>query len=162
MVYDPTSSLDALLRSNGIAPVQLPDETGTAEQAAKAVGCSTRQIMKSLLLMSDNGPVFVLAAGDRQVDLEIISSLLAITGLRMARATEVKDLTGFAIGGVPPVGHLTKVPTVMDIRLLDNRLIYAAAGNRFRVFPVEPELLREMADARVMPVSASGSGSAET
>ncbi len=140
----PHEVLAALLDQHGLQIQELPAETGTAVEAAKAVGVSTAQIVKSLVLVDDSGILIVLASGDRKIDLALLAARLSTTSLRMATGREVKAATGFAIGGVPPIGHLTSFPIYLDRRLLDQPLVYAAAGTPHRVFRIEPELLRRI------------------
>jgi len=133
--------------------MEMPEETATVEQAAAAIGSTQRQIVKSLLLVADSGPILVLAAGDRRVDVAHVARQLGLDSVRMARAEEVKRITGFSIGGVAPFGHDTVLPTYLDERLLAEDIVYAAAGTRFRVFAVGPAALLELAAARVIQVS---------
>ena len=88
------------LRARGleISVRVLPDSTRTAPEAAAAVGCEVGQIVKSLVFMRDGEPVIVLCAGDRRVGSKRL-------GLRTATAEEARAGTGFAIGGIPPLGH---------------------------------------------------------
>ncbi|MDX6550801.1 MAG: hypothetical protein QOJ31_1485, partial [Gaiellales bacterium] len=92
---------------------ELAESTRTAVEAAAAVGCELGQIVKSVVLV-DGGqrPILCLCAGDRMVDLERVGE-----GLAMARGRQVKELTGYAIGGVPPLGHDRPLPTVVDSSL---------------------------------------------
>ena len=85
----------------------LPDSTRTAVEAAAAVGCEVGQIVKSLVFMRDEEPVMVLCAGDRRVAAERL-------GLRSATAEEARAGTGFAIGGIPPLGHDRPLETLID------------------------------------------------
>jgi len=159
MTTDPAARVQEILASHELAVLELPDETATAEQAASAVGCEVRQIVKSLLLVGDEGHALVLAAGDRRLDLDVVAPLLGQTNLRMARAAEVKDLAGFSIGAVPPLGHPRPIPTFMDARLLESETIYAAAGTRFRVFRVKPQDLLTITNSRLIDVGTGLPGS---
>ncbi len=122
-----------------VTPVELSDSTRTAEEAAAAVGCELGQIVKSVVLVdgSDN-PVLCLCAGDRRVDLERLGD-----GVRMARGKEVKEATGYAIGGVPPVGYDRPLPTVVDASLRRFETVWCAAGTPHAVCEVELEALLE-------------------
>ncbi len=138
------------LDSYGVAAkvVRLPGSTRTAPEAAQAVGCDVRAIAKSLLFLADGEPVLVICAGDRKVDTVRVGELVGASEVRMAPAEEVRRITGFAIGGVPPIGHVMPLRTLMDERLLELPLIYAAAGAHDALFPVQPELLLEISGAR--------------
>jgi prolyl-tRNA editing enzyme YbaK/EbsC (Cys-tRNA(Pro) deacylase) len=115
---------------------ELADSTRTAQEAAAAVGAELGQIVKSLVFVDEDGPVLCLCAGDRRVDLAKLGD-----GARQARGEEVRDATGYAIGGVPPVGHDRPVRTVVDDSLRRFQTVWCAAGTPHAVFPVETEAL---------------------
>src|SRR5579884_161411 len=139
--------LAALLRKHNLRLLELSARTATAEQAAEAVGCAVAQIVKSLLLVAGGSPLMVLAAGDRRVDLKRLAALSAASEVRMATPAEVRETTGFAIGGVPPFGHARRSQTLIDSRLLPHGVVYAAAGTPHRVFAIDPDLLRRLSEA---------------
>src|SRR6188472_1590484 len=91
---------------------ELADSTRTAQEAAAAVGVEVGQIVKSLVFVDDEGPLLCLCAGDRRVDTGRLGA-----GARQAKGDEVRSATGFAIGGVPPVGHEQPIRTVVDASL---------------------------------------------
>jgi prolyl-tRNA editing enzyme YbaK/EbsC (Cys-tRNA(Pro) deacylase) len=108
--------------------------TRTAEEAAAAAGSELGQIVKSLVFNDDRGPVLVLCAGDRRVDTERL-------GVRRATADEVRQATGFAIGGVPPLGHDRPLRTLVDSSLRRFDTVWCAAGTPRAVFEVETDRL---------------------
>jgi prolyl-tRNA editing enzyme YbaK/EbsC (Cys-tRNA(Pro) deacylase) len=108
----------------------------TAAEAAQAVGCDTGQIVKSLVFMRDGRPVMVLCAGDRRVDAKRL-------GLKAANAEEAREATGFAIGGIPPLGHDQELDTVVDSSLRRFATVWCAAGTPHAVFEVDTEALIE-------------------
>lgn len=128
--------------------VRLPSSTRTAPEAAQAVGCEVRAIAKSLLFLADGEPVLVICAGDRRVDTVRVAALMGANEVKMAPPEEVRRVTGFAIGGVPPLGHATPIRTLMDRRLTELPLIYAAAGAHDALFPVDPKRLLEVSGAQ--------------
>jgi prolyl-tRNA editing enzyme YbaK/EbsC (Cys-tRNA(Pro) deacylase) len=134
-----------------VEPVELSDSTRTAEEAAAAVGCELGQIVKSVVLLDADGePMLCLCAGDRRVDLERIG-----VGVRMARGREVKEATGYAIGGVPPLGHDRPVRTIVDASLRRFATVWCAAGTPHAVCEVGlEELLAAIPDADVRDVTA--------
>ena len=132
--------------------LRLPESTRTAADAARAVGCEVGAIVKSLLFMADGEPVLVMCAGDRKVDTGKIASYLGVSSVGMAPVDEVRRITGFAIGGVPPLGHATQVRTLMDRSLLGWPMVYAAAGAHDSLFPVDPQRLLEATKAEVVDV----------
>lgn len=134
-------------------PVEMPGGTRTAEEAAAAVGCHLDQIAKSILFAAGEGCALFLTAGGNRVD-EAKASALAGHALGRADAATVRRVTGFAIGGVAPLGLSSKVPTWLDPRLLDFPEIWAAAGTPRHVFPIAPAALRDAARATVADFTA--------
>jgi prolyl-tRNA editing enzyme YbaK/EbsC (Cys-tRNA(Pro) deacylase) len=135
--------------------VRLAGSTRTAPEAAAAVGCDVGAIAKSLLFMADGEPLLVICGGDRRVDPAKVSALAGAGSVKMASAEEVRLHTGFAIGGVPPIGHVTPIRKLMDERMLRWPVIYAAAGAHDALFPIEPGLLAEKSGATVGDVVES-------
>jgi len=135
--------LDATVR-------ELDDSTRTAEEAAAAAGVEVGQIVKSLVFVDGEGnPVLCLCAGDRRVDTERLGS-----GVRQARGSEVREATGFAIGGVPPIGHDRPLRTVVDSSLRRYDTVWCAGGTPHAVFPVATEaLIAAIPHAEVVEVS---------
>lgn len=136
----------AALAEAGLAsePLEMGSDTRTAAQAAEAAGCALDQIAKSILFAgSGSGRLYLfLTAGGNQVDAAKASAL-AGEELGRADAAQVRAVTGFAIGGVSPLGHLTPLPVWFDPRLLEFPVIWGAAGTPRHIFPVAPaDLLR--------------------
>ena len=134
------------LRAAGltITPVETATETRTAQQAADAAGVHLDQIVKSILFAGEtSGRLFLfLTAGGNQVAADRATAL-AGEPLGRADIATVRAVTGFAIGGVAPVGHLTPSPTFLDPRLMDFPTVWAAAGTPRHIFPIAPaDLLR--------------------
>ena len=122
----------------------LPDSTRTAAEAAAACGCELGQIVKSLVFVVGDQPTMILCAGDRRVT--------AIDG-RPATADEARTATGFAIGGVPPLGHDADLPTIVDESLQRFERVWCAAGTPHAVFETRLDaLLAALPDATVVPV----------
>ncbi len=134
--------------------VRLPDSTRTAPEAARAVGCEVGAIAKSLLFMADGDPVLVICGGDRRVDVARVAALVGAAGVTMAPASEVRNITGYAIGGVPPIGHPAPLRKVMDSGLLAWPIVYAAAGAPDALFPVDPQRLLEVSGATIADVGS--------
>jgi Cys-tRNA(Pro) deacylase len=134
--------------------LEFSQSTRTAEDAATAVGTTVAQIVKSLVFLADSRPVLVLASGANRVDPVRLAVAAGAAGARIANAGEVRAITGYAIGGVPPVGHATPVPVYLDQDLLQFDIVYAAAGTPTAVFAISPQRLQEVTDARVVAVAA--------
>ncbi|MEK0083544.1 YbaK/EbsC family protein [Benzoatithermus flavus] len=122
--------------------VELADTARTAEDAARACEVPVGAIVKSLLFEIDDAPVLALVAGDRRCDVATLPAVLGLSGkARRCDAAKVRSITGFAIGGVAPVGHLTRLPTVIDASLGRFQRLFAAAGHPHCVFATSlPEL----------------------
>lgn len=132
-----------------IEVVRFPEETRTAEDAARAVGCAVGQIVKSLVFMADGQPVLALISGDHRLDTARLARAMSAAGVRRATGDEARAATGFAIGGVPPIGHATALPVLMDRHLLEHSTVWAAAGLPDAVFEVDPAALANAASARL-------------
>jgi prolyl-tRNA editing enzyme YbaK/EbsC (Cys-tRNA(Pro) deacylase) len=138
----------AALERAGVDPEvrEFPEGTRTAPEAAAAVGCEVGQICKSLVFRVGDDPLLVIASGANRVDE-------ARFGAAKADAAFVRDVTGFAIGGVPPVGHARPIDTVIDEDLLRYDVVWAAAGTPRAVFAIAPRALVEVSGGRVARVS---------
>ncbi len=141
-------------RQAGLEPEvhRFPAGTRTAADAASAVGCSLGQIVKSLVFMAGGQPVLVLTSGSNRVDEVAVAAVLGVPSLAKASADQVRETTGFAIGGTPPLGHPRELRTLMDKDLLGYDEIWAAAGTPDACFPVSPSALAEAAGADVVAV----------
>jgi prolyl-tRNA editing enzyme YbaK/EbsC (Cys-tRNA(Pro) deacylase) len=133
------------------------ESTHTAEDAARAVGTDVARIVKSLVFVApvDDSmePILALVSGADRVDVARLSAAVGAPGLRRATAREAGDMTGFVIGGIPPLGHRRAVRVVMDERLVRFAEVWAAAGTSNAVFRVPPATLRDLADATVAPIA---------
>jgi prolyl-tRNA editing enzyme YbaK/EbsC (Cys-tRNA(Pro) deacylase) len=136
-----------------LAVFELEIPVRTAADAAAAVGCEVGQIAKSLVFRtpSDRG-VLVVASGAHRVD---VAKVEAHVGEPIERATPdfVRERTGYAIGGVPPVGHRTELVTLLDAELRRWTRIWAAAGHPNALFELTPEDLERMTGARFVDVA---------
>jgi len=135
---------------------EMPDSTRSAAEAAAALGCNVAQIVKSLVFRSviSDEAVLVLVSGADRVDQ---SRLAEEVGEQVEQATGrfVKARTGYAIGGVPPVGHAQPLLTFFDDHLLDHALVWAAAGTPRAVFSIKPADLLRITSAKVVAIAAA-------
>ena len=140
----------------GMTPrvTRYPTGTRTAREAAAAVGCELAQIVKSLVFVTDGRVVIALVSGADRVDTALLGAAAGAAGSRQARADEVAEATGFAIGGVPPFGHAGRLETFCDRRLLDFDVVWAAAGTPDACFPIAPGELAGLAGATVVDIAA--------
>lgn len=133
------------------------ESTHTAAEAAEAVGAELGQIVKSLVFVAPQAdglePVICLVSGPDRVDLARLAAVAGEPDIRRASAREANDLTGFVIGGIPPIGHARRTRVIMDPGLGRYPIVWAAAGLPTAVFPVPPATLRILADAMVAPIT---------
>jgi len=129
---------------------EMPGETRTAQQAADAAGCHLDQIAKSIIFRGEasDRAILFLTAGGNQVD-SVKASAVAGETLGKADAALIRAQTGFAIGGVSPVGHLNPITAFMDARLLEFELIWAAAGTPRHIFAIDPGSVQDLTSATV-------------
>ena len=146
----------AAARGLAIEPVRLDAGTRTAADAARACGCALDQIVKSIVFRVADGVrhVLFLTAGGNRVD-PAKAGALAGAGLEKADAAGVRAHTGFAIGGVAPIGHLTPIDAWLDPKLLTYDVIWAAAGTPNHVFAVAPQALVAATGATVADFTAA-------
>lgn len=140
----------ALQAAGIVADIRELGQTGTAQEAADAVGCALDQIVKSIVFRGEASgrALLFLTAGGNRVCAENASAL-AGEPLGKADAALVREQTGFAIGGVAPVGHLAPLGTFLDPRLLEFDTVWAAAGTPRHVFAIDPQLLPGLTGARI-------------
>jgi prolyl-tRNA editing enzyme YbaK/EbsC (Cys-tRNA(Pro) deacylase) len=125
---------------------ELPASTRTAEEAARAVGAGVGQIVKSLVFAGEKGAYLFLVSGQNRLDLGKAQALVG-SPLRRATPEEVRALTGFAIGGVPPVGHATPLAAFLDQDLTAYQRVWAAGGTPNALFALTPEELLALTGA---------------
>ncbi len=150
--------LDAATRKGVTLEVTTFDEsTHTAAEAAAAVGSELGQIVKSLVFVvpTEAGPepLLCLVAGHNRVDLARLAAVAGASDVRRATAKEAHELTGYAIGGIPPIGHSRPIRVIMDPDLGRYEVVWAAAGLSTSVFPVPPATLRILSNAMVAPIA---------
>lgn len=138
-----------------VEPVEYPAETRTALQAAEAVGCTVDQIVKSMIFDAEGELVLALTSGANQVDADRLAELAGVESCGRADPNEVRAVTGFAIGGVAPIGHLQHIRTWIDPHLLGFDEVWAAAGSPRHVFAVEPSALASLAGAATAEFTAA-------
>ena len=149
--------LDAAARKGvTIEVTRFAESTHTAAEAATAVGVELGQIVKSLVFVVPSGdgpePLLCLVSGPNRVDVARLAAVAGESDVRRATAREARELTGFSIGGIPPIGHSRPLRVIMDPDLGRYPIVWAAAGLPTAVFPVPPGTLRILANAMVAPI----------
>ena len=139
-----------------VEPIEFPEKgTPTAADAAEAVDCEIGQIVNSLVFSVDGDPILCLTSGANRVSEAAIADWAGVdaSAVSMASPELVREATGWAIGGVPPICHDTDLPTIFDPALLEFETVWAAAGTPTSMWSVEPERLRELAEAETVDVT---------
>lgn len=150
---------DAAARKGVTLEIQVFDtSTHTAEDAAATVGAELGQIVKSLVFVAPDGagqlePIVCLVSGPNRVDVARLAAVVAAPDIRRASASEAHELTGFPIGGIPPIGHSRPVRVIMDPDLGRFQVVWAAAGTARAVFPVPPATLAVLSNAHLAPIT---------
>ena len=151
-----TKRVEAVAKEKGldIEVRRMPQSTRTATDAAKACGCSVAQIVKSLIFEGEQSGalLLLLVSGAHEVDLELAAEIIGERPIR-TNPKRVRAETGFAIGGVAPIGHLHPIDTWMDTSLHNHELVWAAAGAPDAVFAVSPSALKAAVGAIDLPLS---------
>jgi prolyl-tRNA editing enzyme YbaK/EbsC (Cys-tRNA(Pro) deacylase) len=150
---DVQAALDALGLDIRVRIFEQP--TATSEQAAEAIGTELGSIAKSLCFVVDGKPVIVVAAGDQKVDTRKLGELYGVSRkkVKIADAETTIQATGYAPGGVPPVGHVQPLPVLIDSTLGRFKIIYGAAGSPHAIFPVPFEELIRITGGQVVDVT---------
>ncbi len=132
---------------------ELPDSTRTAQDAAQAIGCAVPQIAKSLVFRGEEtgDPILAIAGGSNRVDTAKLAEQ-AGEPIGKADADFVRERTGFAIGGVPPVGHAEQVETFIDEDLLQYDAVWAAAGTPHAVFRLRSSDLQQLTGGKISDI----------
>lgn len=148
-------SVQDVLTKKGLSlkVIELPASTRTAQEAAQAIGCEVAQIVKSLIFRTamSKQPILVLASGPNRVNEKTIAHHLG-ESIEKADADFTREVTGFAIGGIPPIGHKQKIKTFIDEDLLKFKEVWAAAGTPHAVFCLESAMLEDLTDGKVISV----------
>jgi prolyl-tRNA editing enzyme YbaK/EbsC (Cys-tRNA(Pro) deacylase) len=148
-------SVQDALEKKGIESrvVVFPASTRTADEAAKAIGCEVAQIAKSLIFRTKQTgrPILVLASGVNRVNEKAVASYVG-EELGKADADFTREVTGFAIGGIPPVGHKQKIETYIDEDLLLYKELWAAAGTPNAVFNLDSAVLQDLTGGKIISV----------
>tara|TARA_Y100000591_G_C21275041_1_gene424600 strand:- start:33 stop:512 length:480 start_codon:yes stop_codon:yes gene_type:complete len=138
---------------NKFQVIVLDNTARTAEEAALSLSCEVGAIVKSLLLKTENKFTLFLVPGDKKASLSKIKRILKIKDASMASADEVKNVTGFSIGGVSPVGHINKIDIFMDKSLQRFKSLFAAAGHPNCIFKINFSDLQKITKSTINEIS---------
>ena len=151
---EPVKRVESILKKFDITQkvIVLDTSARTAIEAASSLGCEVGAIVKSLLFKTENSFTLFLVAGDKKASLNKIKKTLNIKDVSMASADDVKNSTGYTIGGVSPVGHLNKINILIDDSLNRFKNLYAAAGHPNCVFKTNFEDLKKITSGSVKDI----------
>lgn len=143
--------LERYIREQGIDAALLRDvgDTSTVERAAAALGVPPEYIVKTLLFLVDGRPVVYITHGTQRVDPRVLARHFGVgrKKVKLADPETVRELTGYPAGGVPPFGHRTPLPVLMDARVLSLPVVYAGGGDDRTMLRVSPQTLRRVTGA---------------
>ena len=128
---------------------EFPDGTRTADDAAAAIGVVVGQIVKSLVFLADGAPVVALVSGANQLDEGKLAAAAGAASTGRATAVQVRDATGYPVGGVPPFAHASPLSTFVDEDLLAFDVVWAAAGTPHHNFAITPDELVRLSGGTV-------------
>jgi len=133
--------------------IVLDTSARTAYEAASSLGCEIGAIVKSLLFKTDNSFTLCLVAGDKKTSLNKLKKVLNFKDVSMASADDVKNITGYTIGGVSPIGHLNKFDIFIDNSLERFRYLFAAAGHPNCVFKINFTDLQKITNGSIKEIT---------
>ena len=152
---EPVKRVENFLKKfdTNIKIISLDSSARTALEAASSLGCEVGAIVKSLLFKTENTFKLFLVAGDKKASLNKIKKVLNIRDASLASANEVKNITGFTIGGVSPVGHINKMSIYIDNSLDRFEHLYAAAGHPNCIFKINYINLQKITNGLIKDIT---------
>jgi prolyl-tRNA editing enzyme YbaK/EbsC (Cys-tRNA(Pro) deacylase) len=132
--------------------IRLPSSSRTARLAADALGVPVSAVVKSLVFVADGRPVLALVDGAATVDTGALTRELRASDVALARGREVRDLTGYKPGAVPPVGLATALPVVADPAVFAPAVVYCGGGSTTAMLRIRAADLRELTEATIVPI----------
>ncbi|RLF87528.1 hypothetical protein DRN82_07705 [Thermococci archaeon] len=140
--------VEEVVESLGGVIINVGRPVRTVAQAVKATGVSPRQVIKSLVLISEKGPILAIVDGESRVSLEKVRQHFG--GVRLATPEEVREITGFEVGGVPPVG--INIKTIVDPRVLENEFVIGGGGRIDKLCKLNPRKIVEHQKAEIIEI----------
>ena len=152
---EPVKRVERILREfdSSQKVIILNTSARTALEAASSLGCEVGAIVKSLLFRTENSFILCLVAGDKKASLFKIKKTLNIKDMSMAVANDVKNITGYTIGGVSPIGHLSKIDILIDNSLERFTSLFAAAGHPNCVFKIDFKNLQKITNGLIQDIA---------
>lgn len=134
--------------------VHLPVDTPTVPAAAEALNVRPEQIIKSMLFMAQDNPILVVTNGEKRIDRKLLGAVLGMSRRRVkiASSDQVSTITGYVVGAVPPFGHLTGIPTLIDTGVLAESTVYGGGGESNALMRISTVELRRITVADVVDI----------
>jgi prolyl-tRNA editing enzyme YbaK/EbsC (Cys-tRNA(Pro) deacylase) len=149
-----TTDLEMYCQQQGLPVVvlRLKESTPTVQAAAQAADCPPEQIVKSVLFLVAEEPVLVVTSGLERVDRRRLADFFGVSSkrVRLAFPAEVENLTGYAVGALPPFGHTQRLTTCLDKRVLEQTIVYAGGGSETALIQTSPEVIQQESQAVVL------------
>jgi Cys-tRNA(Pro) deacylase len=148
--------LETYLRKEGVTAriLTFKDHTITVADAEKRLGVGRERIIKSLLFVDENDvPMFGIVSGDRRVSEQKLVIVVGARRVRIARPSTVKSLTGYEVGALPPVGHKTKIRTIIDPKVMAFEKVYGGGGATNALLEIAPRDIQRLTNAEVVDIS---------
>jgi prolyl-tRNA editing enzyme YbaK/EbsC (Cys-tRNA(Pro) deacylase) len=157
MLSKNSSDLARFIKEQGISAelVYLPEETPTVEAAAAAVNAHPDQIGKSILFLADDAPYLVIANGLNRVDYKLLADYLGISRrrLKLGKAPEVLEITGYLVGTVPPFGHNQRIQTILEARVMEQQALYVGGGEINALIHLKTAELQRVVQAPIVSLT---------
>ena len=155
LTKEPVKRAEKILRKydSNLKIISLDTSAKTAKEAALSLNCEIGAIVKSLLFLADQKFILCLVSGDKKASLNKLKKKLNIKNIEMAKAEDVKDITGYTIGGVSPVGHLKEIDIFIDNSLDRFKDLYAAAGHPNCVFKIDFKNLVQLTNSLILDIT---------
>jgi len=155
LTKEPVKRVEKFLRDYDykLKIMELETSARTAQEASNSLNCNAGAIVKSLLFKCDQKYMLCLVSGDRKASLKKLKQNLNIKDIEMAKAENVKEITGYTIGGVSPVGHIKKVDILIDNNLSRFNDLYAAAGHPNCVFKIDFKNLVQITNGIILDIT---------
>jgi len=155
LTKEPVKRAEKFLREydSNLKVITLDTSARTAKEASNSLKCDVGAIVKSLLFRVNDHFILSLISGDKKVSLKKLKKILNIKNIEMAKAEDVKEITGYTIGGVSPVGHLKKIDVYIDTHLDRFNKLYAAAGHPNCVFKIDLKNLIQLTKGSILDIA---------
>jgi Cys-tRNA(Pro) deacylase len=154
----PIENLENYLRRNRIEAkiIRFKNPTSTVEEAEKALGVNKEQIIKTIIFTNENGlPIAAIVTGGQRVNERKLIEVLGTSHVKIARPSAVRSITGYDVGGVPPVGHTqqNRITYLIDHKVMTFDKVYGGGGTNFAMLEISPKDIKRLINAQVVDIA---------